>query len=62
MLQKAQKEDIHIDRKGSTAKKYISIEFWKYNFLVVASIYHQNIFFLKKKAGLLNCLQIEDER
>lgn len=45
MLQKAQKEDIHIDRKGSAAKKYISIEFWKYNFLVVASIYHQNIFF-----------------
>lgn len=44
MLQKAQKQDIHIDRKGNTAKKYISTESWKYNFHVVASIYLQNIF------------------
>lgn len=44
MLEKTQKQDIHIDRKGSTAKKYISIESCKYSFHVIASICLQKIF------------------
>lgn len=60
MLEKTQKQDIYIDRKGSTAKKHISIESCKYSFHVVASTCLQKKF--SKKVSLLNYLQIEAER